>query len=453
MSQQPVISIQGVSKAYRIWESPGARLMAPTMEFLAKIVPGAMGRSLKNSASRSYSDFWALRDISFEVNKGEAVGIIGRNGSGKSTLLQIICGTLNPSSGTVRVSGRVAALLELGSGFNPEFTGRENVFLNGAVLGLSRKEIEERFDRIATFADIGGFIDQPTKTYSSGMLVRLAFSVQVAIDPDILVIDEALAVGDTLFQKRCYEQMHRLIEKGTTILFVSHSEESVRTLTSRALLLKAGQSRAYGPSAETILEYRRILQQEEQSYLNHVNKSTNHSAVPTPEAKSTFVHDPLSFGALTAEVLNVVILDEENQAKNYFYPGDLIQIRVDGRCHTATDCLNVNLRIRNKEGIKIYSWGTLNQDLQIKNGHKPGKPFWERSFAAGNEFSVYFNCRCTLGANFYEVQASITKEGDLYYGNQEVLHWRDEAAFFTVALLKHEYFFGGVSDLQMVATY
>lgn len=449
MNNEIAISVRDVSKAYRIWENPSGRLFSAAWEALSRLLPkqSSIAQRLHRRAQQYYSEFWALRNVSFEVKRGESVGIIGRNGSGKSTLLQIICGTLQPSTGSVQVKGRVAALLELGSGFNPEFTGRENVYLNGTVLGLSRKEIDERFERIASFAGIGEFIDQPTKTYSSGMLVRLAFSVQVAIDPDILVIDEALAVGDTLFQKRCYEQMHRLIERGTTILFVSHAEESVRTLTSRALLLKSGLPRAYGPSAEVILEYRRLLQNEEQDYLNHVNNTL----ATAPLAGSP--NDARGFGSLAAEIVTVKILDEKHQENNFFHPGNLIRVRVEGRCHTALHHLNINLRIRNKEGIKLYSWGTLNQDLLIRNGKLSGELFWARHFGAESVFSVEFTFRCTLGSNFYEVQASVTREGDLHYGDQQVLHWRDEAAFFTVSLLKDEYFFGGVADLRMSATF
>lgn len=240
---EPVISVKNLGKAYRIWESPSSRLTSPLLEGLATIFPehSTPARSLKSQAARRYRDFHALQDISFEVMRGESVGIIGRNGSGKSTLLQIIAGTLQQTSGTVKVRGRVAALLELGSGFDPEFTGRENVYLNGAVLGLSRREVDERFSRIADFADIGDFIDQPVKTYSSGMLVRLAFAVQIQLDPEILIVDEALSVGDEPFQRKCFSQIALMQERGVTILFVSHSAATVIELCQRALLLDHGQ--------------------------------------------------------------------------------------------------------------------------------------------------------------------------------------------------------------------
>src|SRR5262249_21598801 len=186
-----------------------------------------------------YREFWALRDVSFEVHKGETVGIIGRNGAGKSTLLQILCGTLHPNNGAVTVIGRVAALLELGSGFNPEFSGRENVYLNASVLGLSRNEVEDRFDDIAAFADIGDFIDRPVKTYSTGMLVRLAFAVAAHVDADILVIDEALAVGDAFFVQKCMRWLRAFMRRGT-LLFVSHDAGSVVNLCDRAIWLHNG---------------------------------------------------------------------------------------------------------------------------------------------------------------------------------------------------------------------
>jgi ABC-type polysaccharide/polyol phosphate transport system ATPase subunit len=196
---------------------------------------------------RNYGqEFWALRNVSLEVRRGETVGIIGRNGSGKSTLLQIIAGTLAPTEGEVQVQGRIAALLELGSGFNPEFTGRENVFLNGAILGVSHQEMEQRFEDIATFADIGDFIDQPVKTYSSGMTLRLAFAVQALIDPDILIVDEALAVGDMYFQAKCMARLAELRRKGTSILLVSHATDTIKAVCSRVLLLDHGRAVAEG---------------------------------------------------------------------------------------------------------------------------------------------------------------------------------------------------------------
>jgi len=206
-----------------------------------------------------FREFWAMSDVSFEVRKGETVGIVGRNGSGKSTLLQMICGTLNPTYGNIETNGRIAALLELGSGFNPEFSGRENVFLNAAVLGLSREETESKFAEIEAFAEIGDFIDQPVKTYSSGMMVRLAFAVAINVDPQILIVDEALSVGDELFQRKCFARIEAIKESGATILFVSHSGGTVIDLCDRAILLDGGRKLTEGAPKSVIGKYQRLL--------------------------------------------------------------------------------------------------------------------------------------------------------------------------------------------------
>ncbi|GAB3789171.1 ABC transporter ATP-binding protein [Dyella agri] len=213
----------------------------------------------RREKSRWFREFWAVRDVTFSVSRGETLGIVGRNGSGKSTLLQMICGTLAPSSGDIDVRGRVAALLELGSGFNPDFTGRENVFLNGTVLGLTRQEIEDRFDDIAAFADIGDFIDQPVKSYSSGMYVRLAFAVAINVMPDILVVDEALSVGDEAFQRKCFARINAIRENGATILFVSHSASVVTELCNRAVLLDRGELLGIGAPKAIVSRYQKML--------------------------------------------------------------------------------------------------------------------------------------------------------------------------------------------------
>ena len=226
------IHAEGVSKCYAIYEKPADRLK--------QMLASGIGRLTKADVRRFYTPFWALHDVSLDVRRGECVALIGRNGSGKSTLLQIITGTVTPTSGIVQVDGRVAALLELGSGFNPEFTGLENVYLNAALLGMSRGQVDERLDAILSFADIGDFVRQPVKTYSSGMVVRLAFAVQAQIDPDVLIVDEALAVGDARFQAKCFARLKALRENGTSIWLVTHSTEQVVTHCDRAVLLDGG---------------------------------------------------------------------------------------------------------------------------------------------------------------------------------------------------------------------
>lgn len=466
MSSNIAIRVEHLNKCYQIYDQPRDRLKQSILPRLQRLG----GRQ----PQQYFHDFWALRNISFEVKKGESVGIIGRNGSGKSTLLQIITGTLAPSSGIVQTSGRIAALLELGSGFNPDFSGRENVFLNGALLGLTRAQIEAKFDAIAAFADIGEHLDQPVKTYSSGMLVRLAFAVQVQVEPDILIVDEALAVGDWLFQKRCFQRIEKLVSDGTTLLFVSHDQESVRTLTNRALLLNRGVAQAWGVSSEVVLEYRKLLHDEEASYFNMVAKSlterrqqtesiqeaatAHHVAAPKGQESTEEAGKPvnvrseqLSFGDGNIDVLQVKTLDAAGNPCSVFHPGDLLRIKIACRARVEIDHLNVGVRLRNKEGVKIYSWGTLNQDMRLLSQDPSVPVFWNRKFREGEEFEVELSCPCLLGTNLYEIQASVTYEGNPDYTAQRVLRWVDEAAFFQVLMRKDEHFFGGVIDLQMKA--
>lgn len=242
-SNEVALTLENVSKCFQIYDKPHHRLL----------------QGVFRGRKQYYKEYWALRDVSFSINRGETVGIIGRNGAGKSTLLQIICGILTPTSGTLAIHGRIAALLELGAGFNPEFTGRENVFLNGAVLGLSQQEIKNRFDEIASFADIGGFLEQPVKTYSSGMYVRLAFAVATCVDPDILIVDEALAVGDVKFQAKCFRRFEELIGGGTTILFVTHSTEQIVRHCSWSILLENAVIKEMGESKKVSNHYLDLL--------------------------------------------------------------------------------------------------------------------------------------------------------------------------------------------------
>lgn len=254
----PAIRVHGVSKVFRTWASPAQRLIVPALHrtgsLLAATLPRAAAR-MHASAHRRIHVHEALHDISFDLRRGEALGIVGLNGSGKSTLLQIIAGVLPPTSGKVETHGRIAALLELGSGFNPELTGRENIYINGAILGLERDRIDAIIGDIIAFADIGDYIEQPVKTYSSGMAVRLAFSVQVHVDPDILIVDEALAVGDAAFQAKAMTRIQQILARGTTLLFVGHDLNAVRAFCQRAILLENGRMAMLGAPEEVIEEY------------------------------------------------------------------------------------------------------------------------------------------------------------------------------------------------------
>lgn len=257
MDEELVISAQQVSKSYRLWHHPSSRITSGLYSGAASLFPrlSRAHLSLIERSSRGYRDFRALRDISFEIRRGEAVGIIGRNGSGKSTLLQLIAGLMQPSNGSVNAHGRISALLELGSGFNPDFTGRENVYLNGSILGLSAKEMNRLMDPILEFADIGDFIDEPVKTYSSGMMMRLAFAVAVSVQPDILIVDEALSVGDVFFTQKCFERIRQILAAGATLIFVSHDTAAVQNLCTRGLLLHEGQLIHDGSPEECVTRY------------------------------------------------------------------------------------------------------------------------------------------------------------------------------------------------------
>ena len=466
MSSEIAIKVEGLSKCYQIYDQPRDRLK--------QFILPRVRRLVAQSPRQYYREFWALKDVSFDVKRGETVGIIGRNGSGKSTLLQIITGTLAPTSGLVATHGRIAALLELGSGFNPDFTGRENVYLNGALLGFSNAQIDEKFDAIASFADIGEHLDQPVKTYSSGMLVRLAFAVQVQVEPEILIVDEALAVGDALFQKRCFQRIEKLVSDGTTVLFVSHDQESVRTLTNRALLLNKGRPVEWGLSSEVVLKYRKLLHDEEAAYFACLTKSMAERArqAPLPAAPPVIApsasertdadntqpgtgvrSDRLSFGDGEVKIIKVETLDTDGQSCSLFYPGERLLIRVTCESFASIDKLNIAVRLRNKEGVKIYSWGTLNQDMALRTRNMDTPIFWERQFQVGDSFQVVLDCDCALGENLYEVQAAVSYEETMNYLSQRILHWVDEAAFFQVSMRRDEYFFGGVVDLRMSASW
>lgn len=302
------IKVEKLSKCYQIYAAPRDRLK--------QFVLPRLQRLARQSPKQYFREFWALKDVSFEIKKGETVGIIGRNGSGKSTLLQMICGTLYPTIGTVKTYGRIAALLELGSGFNPEFTGRENVYMNALVLGLSQEEVDQRFEDIAAFADIGDFIEQPVKTYSSGMAARLAFAVSIYVAPEILIIDEALSVGDVGFQFKCMERLNLLIGSETTLFFVSHDMGMVKALCQRAIYLKKGQLFEFG-ATEAVVESYLMDMRDAQSRSASANLSV------TPKATSAGANR--AFGTDQGAILDASFVDT---GLGVYVPGDRARIRV-----------------------------------------------------------------------------------------------------------------------------
>jgi lipopolysaccharide transport system ATP-binding protein len=336
------VSLKNVSKCFKRYDRPVDRLKE-------LLLPG------KSRAK----EFWALRDINLDIGKGETIGIIGQNGAGKSTLLQIIAGTLLPTTGTVEVNGRISALLELGSGFNPEFTGRQNVFFNGRLLGLSQKEIAERFDDIAAFADIGDFIDQSVKTYSSGMFIRLAFAVAVSSDPDILIVDEALAVGDVYFQQKCFERIRKLQSLGTTLLFVSHDPGSVYNLCDTAILVESG-------SLALKSTPRQVLDLYEANLLKRIDHRPDTLSIQnSPDDSMEPSSEDIAVVSPEVEIQFVELLDEDNRKVDSIISGQLIQISVGVLFLQAFDDPIIGFKIRDKTGATLFVNHTYNMRQPI----------------------------------------------------------------------------------------
>jgi lipopolysaccharide transport system ATP-binding protein len=335
MSSDIAIKVENLSKCYQIYDQPRDRLK----QFILPRLQGMLGHTPR----QYFREFWALKDVSFEVKKGETVGIIGRNGSGKSTLLQMICGTLNPSSGSIQTHGRIAALLELGSGFNPEFSGRENVYMNAAVLGLHTDEIDRRFDEIAAFADIGDFIEQPVKTYSSGMTMRLAFAISVCVDPDILVIDEALAVGDAAFQFKCLERMRLLAESGTTLLFVSHDMGMVQSFCKKVIYLDMGCLKNQGGPGEIAERYFFDIRDEQRRSSSGssviIKKSISNNSLP-------------AFGTEQGYITYAYFLPSENH-KQVFASGEQVSIDIGYEYLQSLDSVSISVYLHDYKMLDV----------------------------------------------------------------------------------------------------
>ena len=415
-SEHIAISVNAVSKRYFIYENPQARLR----------------HAFRSAATRGVAETWALRDVSFEVARGEAVGIIGRNGSGKSTLLEIITGTLQPTSGSIRVNGGVAALLELGSGFNPEFTGRENVFLNGLLHGLTRAEVEQRFDDIAGFADIGNVLDQPVKSYSSGMLVRLAFSVQVALDPDILIVDEALSVGDYFFQQKCFGRLRQMRENGLTLLFVSHDTGTVRNICSQALYLKKGEQQFFGDSRIAIRHYLSedvsgsgASVQNDADILQRKNDQRRRVELDVACLSALWwTHET----SINSRLLAVVVRDGEGAATNSIRMGEPATVAVYFRTMPGEKA-HLSLSIKNKFDQIVSNLGSARLDVPpLSTGDAPYGIF-EFSFDWAFEAGLY---SLMVGLGYpYAANRGISIEQTGWFGPLAV-HWdydNDSAPF------------------------
>lgn len=378
-SEEIVIDVRHLSKRYEIYNTPRDRLkqlVLPRLHQAANRAGVALGISSHRPSNSYFREFWALRDVSFQVRRGETLGIIGRNGSGKSTLLQILAGTLAQTGGEVNVNGRIAALLELGSGFNPEFSGRDNVFLNGRILGLTQKEIEARYEQIVEFADIGEFIDQPVKTYSSGMFVRLAFAVQAHIDASIVIIDEALAVGDVFFRQKCYMRLEQLRNSGAAILLVSHSMPDIEQYCERAILLDHGVSRFIGPSSEAAKHYYLLHQAETRvaskpATETAILQASAHSGTtidrPPPEAFFDLANKAqVSNGQ--ARCIGIALCNEAGQPCSSFRQGELAVFYYEFELTEDVGVPICGVVITNDRGVIVHGKNAWQYDEDVPSG-------------------------------------------------------------------------------------
>lgn len=377
-SKEIVVDVRNLNKRYEIYNTPRDRLkqlVLPHLHRAANHAGVALGLTTPKTPPSYFREFWALQDVSFQVRRGETFGIIGRNGSGKSTLLQILAGTLAQTSGETNVKGRIAALLELGSGFNPEFTGRENVFLNGRILGLSQKEIEARYDQIVEFADIGEFIDQPVKTYSSGMFVRLAFAVQAHIDASIVIIDEALAVGDVFFTQKCFSRMRELVDSGAAVILVTHDMATVTQFCSRALVLDKGHEIYQGGPVPAIRRFMALQQDVSQNIArraqlvtaalsNSADKATP-SDLKWPSADACFDISAADLvGNGEAEFLGVALCGADGEPNRLFQVGESADFFVEYRLLEDIDMPIGGVTIVNEKGLLVHGKNSLQYQIE-----------------------------------------------------------------------------------------
>jgi lipopolysaccharide transport system ATP-binding protein len=376
-----LVLLQNVSKLYRLYRRPSDRLR--------ELLPGSRAR---------HTDFWALRDIAFTVEKGETLSLVGPNGCGKSTLLQIVAGILQPTAGRVVTRGRIAALLELGAGFNPEFSGRENVYLNGEIMGLSRQEIDKALPSIEAFAEIGEFIERPVKEYSSGMYVRLAFSTAIHVDPEILIVDEALAVGDAVFANRCVRKFQELRERKITVLFVSHDLGLVKQLSDRAILLLNGRIEAQGAPKDVINRYIGLVLERQEPKTKKEDR-----------VRGSFRH-----GDGASEILGVQILNARGEALALVSSGEPVTVRVRCRFHQAKSDPMVGILIRTRIGMDVYGTNTRIEHAPLGD------------FQAGDELEVDFRIECWLTPQTYTLTVA-TQNAD---GSSH--DWLDDAIAFDV---------------------
>lgn len=417
MPPETVISARHLSKHYQIYDRPHHRLL----------------QMLLRGRRKFYREFRALSDVSFDLRRGETLGIIGRNGAGKSTLLQLVCGTLAPTFGEIVLNGRISALLELGAGFNPEFTGRENLLMNAAILGLRPHEIAACYDDILAFADIGSFIDQPVKTYSSGMYVRLAFSVAIHVSPDILIVDEALAVGDSLFQAKCTSRMKRMMDDGVALLFTSHDIAAVKALCRQVLWLEQGKLRAYGPTVDISNAY--IHDWVTQANRLHIDIGTAEDPPTEAEAETMAVgaaeSEPAGQGRsgtgqvrLRAISWHTPAGDAEQHPVGF---GDRLTIEATVEVYEPCERLIVNYHIKDKHAQ--YVLGNHSYDCPEIYG---------RAWWPGDKFRVRFSLKVPLHHGNYYLTMLVTSIRDLVtYSDAVFLDLIEDAAVMHVAAREH----------------
>jgi lipopolysaccharide transport system ATP-binding protein len=440
MSDEVAISLTGVSKCFKLYERPADRL-----------------KDLLLPTKARSRDFWALRELTTTIQRGQTVGLVGQNGSGKSTLLQLIVGTLTATTGQVHTRGRIAALLELGSGFNPEFTGRQNVFFNGRVLGLTQAEITDRFDAIAAFADIGDMLEQPVKTYSSGMFIRLAFAVIINTDPDILIVDEALAVGDIYFQQKCFQRIRDLRDRGVTILFVSHDSASVFRLCDRAILLEHGSVVMDGaPKPVLDLYEAKMLKQFENQppavlplptsietpaggcVVPEGNASPESPlALPQPNRQTTPAHlsGNIESNEL-AQVQFVHILNESGQPIPTVTSGSTVQITIGIWFHQAFAAPHVGFKLRNRQGEVMFETNT----------HCMGEAVG--AVAASELVEVCFTCQMPLIDGQYTISVGVADEAIGLTTFRRTLVYAHDQAVLTVFKNPKDIIWAGVVNLN-----
>lgn len=373
MSYEPAISIKNLGKCYQIYSRPRDRLM----------------QMLMRGRKQYFREFWALRHVSLDINPGEVVGVIGCNGSGKSTLLQIVCGTLSPTEGDIHVRGRVAALLELGAGFNPEFSGRENIFLNGAIIGLTPAEMNDRYDNIVEFSGIGDFIEQPVKTYSSGMYIRLAFSIAINVDPDVLVIDEALSVGDGSFARKSFDKIMTLKDAGKTILFCSHSMYQVEAICNRVLWLKHGQPQMLDDPSNAVVAYN--------NYLNFGEKISNPGFLDVESqvisGTSTFTQVSVAVDGTVGKELHAISCEST------------VSVMIEFKSDPALPVPSVAVMLTDIAAKPVTSVGTANDGVVLTRtpeGLSRVKLTFNHIALLKGTYWVYAFLMCEKGIHFYE---------------------------------------------------